>query len=102
MSRERHSGFPMIVGDGIGPVRAGFGAADWLGLAAAPTFAVMALSTWLAGSGMDQLCATGTHGWPFDGMLPMYLAMSAFHLPPWLKLAARRTGRRPEPVGEVG
>jgi hypothetical protein len=46
----------------------GHGAADWLSLAAAPTFAFMAL---------------------------MYLLMSAFHLGRWLRLiSSRRTQRR--------
>ena len=57
----------------------------WLGLAATPTFAGMALATALAGDGpMDAMCG---HGGPLGGMVPMYLLMSAFHLPPWLRLA---------------
>jgi hypothetical protein len=27
---------------------------------------------------------------PLSGMVPMYLLMSVFHLPPWLKLIASR------------
>jgi hypothetical protein len=27
---------------------------------------------------------------PFGGMVPMYLLMSLFHSPPWLKLIAAR------------
>jgi hypothetical protein len=61
--------------------------ADILYLAAAPTFAVMALLTAFGGS-PDALCAVaGTS--PFGGMVPMYLLMSAFHLAPWLKLISR-------------
>jgi hypothetical protein len=64
--------------------------ARWLGLAATPTFAAMALATGLVGGGpMDGLCAAG-HGAQLSGMVPMYLLMSAFHSPPWLKLAASR------------
>jgi hypothetical protein len=72
---------------------ASLGAGDWLSLAAAPTFAVMALLTGLPGGGAmaGMLCppAQGLLRW--DGMVQMYLLMSAFHLPPWLKLIARST-----------
>jgi hypothetical protein len=67
------------------------GAADWLGLAAAPTFAGMALLTSLWGGPPDVLCAALQGGGPLSGMVPMYLLMSAFHLRPWLKLL-RRSG----------
>jgi hypothetical protein len=60
--------------------------ADWLCLAAAPTFAIMALLTALSGGETDILCAAMQHAWPLGGMVPMYLLMSAFHLAPWLKL----------------
>jgi len=56
-----------------------------LSLAAAPTFAIMALLTGLGGSPMDSLCSSG-HGVPLSGMVTMYLLMSAFHSPPWLNL----------------
>jgi hypothetical protein len=72
---------------------AAIGAADVLYLAAAPTFAVMALLTSVLGRGsLDALCS-GTS--PLSGMVPMYLLMSAFHLAPWLKLIShRRNGAR--------
>ena len=65
-------------------------AADWLYLAAAPTFAIMALLTGVLGGGpADALCSMS----PLGGMMPMYLLMSAFHLAPWLKLiGGRRSG----------
>ncbi len=63
-----------------------FGPADWLSLAAAPTFAVMALLTGLFGGKPDVLCAALQGTSPLSGMLPMYLLMSVFHLAPWLKL----------------
>lgn len=56
---------------------------QWLRLAAAPVFAVMALI-----SGTDapplSMCAAGATVLPVDGMTAMYLLMTLFHLPPWL------------------
>ena len=68
-------------------------AADWLYLAAAPTFAIMALLTGVLGGGpADALCSIAGMS-PLGGMMPMYLLMSAFHLAPWLKLiGGRRSG----------
>jgi hypothetical protein len=62
--------------------------ADGLSLAAAPTFAVMALLTWLSGAGAPMLCSAA-HASALGGMVPMYLVMSAFHLAPWLRLLGR-------------
>ncbi|MGH6680049.1 MAG: hypothetical protein ACREDL_14245 [Bradyrhizobium sp.] len=63
------------------------GADRWLSLAAAPTFATMALLTAVQGGGMpDMVCLASQHASPLGGMVPMYLLMSAFHLRPWLKL----------------
>jgi hypothetical protein len=75
---------------------AALGAADWLCLAAAPTFAIMALLTGVLGGGpTDMLCPAAQNASPLSGMVPMYLLMSAFHLAPWLKLiSARRSGGR--------
>ena len=67
------------------------GAADWLGLAAAPTFAVMALLTGVLGGGSaDVLCSAMPDASPLSGMAAMYLLMSTFHLAPWLRLLSRR------------
>jgi hypothetical protein len=64
--------------------------ASWLGLAATPTFAVMALLTAvLSGGQADMLCAAG-HGLSVGGMAPMYLLMSAFHASAWLRLVTER------------
>ncbi len=61
--------------------------AEWLGLSAAPIFAVMALLTAAFGGGeMATICLSAQHASPLSGMVPMYLLMSAFHLAPWLKL----------------
>jgi hypothetical protein len=70
------------------------GAANFLCLAAAPAFAVMALLTaFLGGGSPDVLCSSAS---PLSGMVPMYLLMSAFHAAPWLKLIdGRRGGVRP-------
>jgi hypothetical protein len=72
-------------------------AADWLCLAAAPTFAIMALLTSVPGGGQpDILCSAAEHTSPLSGMIPMYLLMSAFHSPPWLKvISSRRNRARP-------
>jgi len=67
------------------------GAADFLSLAAAPTFAIMALLTGVPGSGpLAMLCSSAPDASPLTGMVPMYLLMSAFHAAPWLKLMSRR------------
>jgi hypothetical protein len=62
------------------------GAADWISLAAAPTFAIMALLTGIRARGMpDTLCSAAQDASPLTGMVSMYLLMSAFHSAPWLK-----------------
>jgi len=74
------------------------GAADWLCLAAAPAFAIMALLTGVLGGGPhDMLCSTAHDASPLSGMVPMYLLMSAFHSAPWLRLVSslRSGSRRP-------
>jgi hypothetical protein len=73
---------------------AALGAADWVCLAAAPTFALMALLTGVLGGGpQDMLCSAAQDASPLTGMVQMYLLMSAFHSAPWLKLiAGRRSG----------
>ena len=71
---------------------AALGPADWLCLAAAPTFALMALLAGFLGGGSPEMLCTAARYSPLGGMVPMYLLMSAFHLAPWLKLiASRRT-----------
>jgi hypothetical protein len=69
---------------------AALGAGGWLGIAAAPTFAVMALLTYVSGGDVDMMCSAA-HGvsW-LGGMVPMYVLMSAFHSGPWLKLISWR------------
>jgi hypothetical protein len=73
---------------------AALGAAGWLSLAAAPTFAIMALLAGVLGGDMpDGLCSAAQDVFPLSGMVPMYLLMSVFHSSPWLKLiSSRRSG----------
>ena len=49
--------------------RKALGAADWLCLAASPTFAIMALLTGASGGGPpDMLCSAAQHASPLSGM----------------------------------
>jgi hypothetical protein len=82
--------YPIIsTGDACDHENVSVGVAKWLGLAAAPTFATMAMLTGLLDGGPDLLCSAG-HDSPLTGMVAMYSAMSVFHSAPWLKLAADR------------
>ena len=69
---------------------AALGAADWLSLAATPTFAFMALLTGVFGAPQDAFCVTSHEASSLSGMLVMYLLMSAFHAASWLRLISRR------------
>jgi hypothetical protein len=75
-------------------------AAEWLSLAAAPTFALMAAFTATLGGGAHvgggahagagahaAFCSAGSHAWALDGMVPMYVLMSIFHVAPWWRRA---------------
>ena len=68
--------------------------ADLLRLAAAPTFAIMALVTAVAGSPHDVLCSAMHDSSPLTGMVAMYVLMSIFHSLPWLKLISGWRNRR--------
>ena len=72
---------------------AALGIADWLCLAAAPTFALMALLSCIQGGDAAMLCM-GANASPLTGMAAMYLLMSAFHLAPWLRVISGRQVRR--------
>jgi hypothetical protein len=67
------------------------GVAGWVSLAAAPSFAIMAVMTGVSGGGAPELLCSATHaGSALSGMVPMYLLMAAFHSAPWLKLVTCR------------
>ena len=68
-------------------------AADRLSLAAAPTFAIMALLTALGGGPAEKFCSPA-FAWPLGGMVPMYLLMSLFHSAPWLRRLSRHDASR--------
>ncbi len=73
-------------------VVAAWATAKWLRLAAAPTFALMALLTVVLDSGLPSaLCSAAGTLWP-GGMAPMYVLMGVFHSAPWLKRLSRRRG----------
>jgi hypothetical protein len=64
--------------------KAALGAADWVALAAAPTFAIMAL-----------LVGVSSEASPLSGMVVMYVLMAAFETVAWLRLiSTRRSGFR--------
>ena len=68
-----------------------FHLADWLALAAAPAFALMALLTALdGGDHAAALCSHSGQGSPMAGMMPMYVLMAAVQLAPWLRLTNRQ------------
>lgn len=79
-----------IGGDAGGGVAAAPSLGNWLGLAAAPTFAIMALWTTLFRNDPDTLCMAMRGSSVMSAMTLMYLLMSVFHSSPWLKLIARR------------
>lgn len=90
------AGICAAIGHGSGDT-ASLRAADWLGLAAAPAFALMALLSGVLGGGpMGMPCSAAHSVSPLSGMPLMYMLMSVFHLVPWLKWVARhrRDNRR--------
>ena len=69
-------------------------AIDLLGLAAAPTFAAMALLTAAHGAPADPLCAPAPAALPLPGMGAMYALMAFFHSAPWLRRLTPEGGPR--------
>src|ERR1700752_2546497 len=77
-----------------GAITTGTAVARILHLAAAPTFAIMALLTAVAGGPTDMPCSTIHVASPLTGMVAMYVLMSIFHSQPWLKLISSWRTRR--------
>ena len=71
--------------------------ADWLRLAATPTFAVMALLAAAANNSLPNVLCGGSRDWSLSGMVVMYSLMSVFHSACWLKLASYYRLRRKPP-----
>jgi hypothetical protein len=63
-----------------------YGGVNWLGFAASPTFAIMALCTGFSHSLSDMLCISSHGDSPMNEMAAMYALMSLFHVEPWLSL----------------
>lgn len=66
--------------------------AGLLGLAAAPTFALMAGISAVNSPGMT-MCTAASVFVPINDMALMYVLMSLFHLSPWMNLIAARSRR---------
>jgi hypothetical protein len=67
--------------------------AGWPAIAAAPTFAAMAIITTLpTGESTGMVC--GADPSSLAGMAPMYLLMGIFHSGPWLELIGNRLNRK--------
>jgi hypothetical protein len=86
MSRVVHRDIDTCAGSGHDAP----GLAHCLGLAAAPTFAIMTLWTAFFSGQPDILCMAMQDSSPMSGMTVMYLLMSAFHAAPWLRLIFSR------------
>ncbi len=71
-----------------------------LGLAAAPTFALMASMSAIGSPGM-AMCSAASAFVPINDMALMYLLMSVFHLSPWLKLLCARSQHSGTPVTQT-
>lgn len=75
-------------------------AAGRLGLAAAPTFALMAWISAVGAPGMT-MCSAASAFAPINDMALMYVLMSLFHLSPWMKLLSARSQRPNTPVTQT-
>jgi hypothetical protein len=78
-----------------------FGAADCLSLAAAPTFAAMAVLATVLDGNAPPLCGAAHDVLALSGMTLMYMLMSAFHLVPWLRLISGWRASAGRPFGQV-
>jgi hypothetical protein len=76
------------------------GTVGWLGLAATPVFAILALRAALSRGQSGMLCTGMLGASPLNEMVLMYALMSIFHAAPWIKLvSSRRTDARHPWVG---
>ncbi len=72
----------------------------WLGLAASPTFALMA---WFAESDASgiPICSSAAGPLPIGDMAWMYLLMCLFHISPWLKFIPGHARPFDQPTSSV-
>jgi hypothetical protein len=75
----------------ISPRNAVLGLAQSVRYAASPAFALMAALAQVYG-GTDPMCSAMAPTSPVNGMVAMYVLMSVFHVAPWLRLLAGRSG----------
>lgn len=75
-------------------------AAGRLGLAAAPTLALMAWISAVGSPGMT-MCSADSAFVLINDMALMYVLMSLFHLPPWIKLLSARSQRLNTPATQT-
>jgi len=61
------------------------GLARWLSIAAAPTFAAMAVWTQASGGASPMLCTSDHSFGSIDGMAAMYALMAIFHAGRWIE-----------------
>jgi hypothetical protein len=80
--------------------RATIDAAGWLGLAVAPTCALMAWISAVGSPGMT-MCSAASAFAPINDMALMYVLMSLFHLSPWMKLLSARSQPPTTPVTQT-
>ena len=74
------------------------GVARRLGLAAAPTFALMA---GISAASSQGICSADTPFMPLNEMALMYLLMSLFHLSPWLKFLSHRRAASHQAIAQM-
>lgn len=77
------------------------GASGCLSLAAAPTFAAMALWTGLSSGQSDAPATIMQHASPLHAMTLMYCLMGVFHFSPWMQLISGRRCRGAKPSAGV-